>query len=161
MKKFIIQFVLLIAVTGLALFLFQTNAQIPKLPFLPERTVFKQLKINDANFKVEVVDTQAKRSKGLGGRESLASDGGMLFTFPKQDKHPFWMKGLSFSLDFIWIRGEEIVDLLYNVQPPAPGQTDETLPIYESIEEVDNVLEVNGGTVQRLNIKVGDKVEGI
>lgn len=161
MKKFIIQFVLLIAAIGIAIFIYKQNLIITNLPFLPERPVSGQLQINGANFKVEVADTQKKRSKGLGGRESLASDEGMLFVFPKPDKHPFWMKGLTFPLDFIWIKGDTVVDLLQNIPPPAPGQTDESLPIYSSKEDVDKVLEVNGGTTQRLNIKVGDRVEGI
>ncbi|EKD90066.1 MAG: hypothetical protein ACD_32C00048G0002 [uncultured bacterium] len=161
MKKFTIQFILLILVIAGAVFFFQQNLDLSNLPFVPKQSVFKELEINGNKLKVEVADTQDKRSKGLGGREKLASGEGMLFVFPKQDRYPFWMKGLSFPLDFIWIRGGEIVDLLHNVQPPAPGQTDASLPIYQSIEEVDKVLEVTGGTVERLNIKVGDKVEGI
>ncbi len=88
----------------------------------------------------------------------MASDEGMLFVFPKLDKYPFWMKGLTYPLDFIWIRGDKIVDLLPNIQPPAPGQTDTSLPIYQSKEDIDKVLEVAAGTVQRLNIKVGDTI---
>ena len=69
------------------------------------------------------------------------------------------MKGLSFPLDFIWIREDKVVDLLHRVQPPTPGQPDESLPIYQSEEEVDKVLEVPAGTIQGLNIKVGDTVK--
>lgn len=159
MKKFIIQFVLLIAVIGIATFLFKQKPDITNLPFLPERPAVKELQINDVKLKVELADSQAKRSKGLGGRESLASGEGMLFIFPKLDKYPFWMKGLSFPLDFVWIRGEKIVDLLQNIQPPTPRQTDESLTIYQSKEDVDKVLEVTGGTAQRLNIKVGDTIK--
>lgn len=159
MRKFIIQFVLLILALAVALFFYKQNPDLTKLPLLPERSVLKDLQINNAKLKVEVADTQAKRSKGLGGRPTLASGEGMLFVFQKKDKHPFWMKGLSFPLDFVWIREGKVVDLLYNVQPPAPGQTDETLSIYQSIEEVDKVLEVTAGTVQSLNIKVGDTVK--
>ena len=161
MKKFTIQFILLILVIAGALYIFQKNPDISNLPFVPKLPVYKELVIKDSKLKVEIADTQEKRSKGLGGREKLASDEGMLFIFPKRDRYPFWMKGLSFPLDFIWIREDNIVDLLHNVQPPAPGQTDQSLPIYESIEEVDKVLEVSAGTAQRLNIKVGDRVEGI
>lgn len=161
MKKFAIQFTLLILVIAGAVFFFRQSPDISNLPFAPKQPVFKELKINGNKLKVEIADTQDKRSKGLGGREKLASDEGMLFVFPKRDRYPFWMKGLSFPLDFIWIREGKIVDLLRNVQPPAPGQTDALLPIYQSIEEVDEVLEVNGGVTERLNIKVGDKLEGI
>lgn len=159
MKKFLIQAVLLLLLIGAALVFYKTSAQISSLPFLPQGPVFKQIRINDAILKVEVADTQEKRSKGLGGRQSLVSDEGMLFIFPKADKHPFWMKGLTYSLDFVWIRGETVVDLLPNIQPLSPGQTDESLPIYQSKEDADKVLEISVGTIQRLNIKVGNKIK--
>lgn len=159
MKKFIIQAVLLIIVIGLVLFFFRTNAQLPDLPFLPQTPVQKQLQINNATIQVEIADTQAKRNQGLGGRTSLGSDQGMLFVFDKVDKYPFWMKGMNFPIDFIWIRGNKVVDLLVNAQPPVSGQTDASLPIYQSSEAIDKVLELPAGTVGRFNIKVGDTVK--
>lgn len=159
MKKFTIQAIFLLLVIGAGLFLYSTNPSLSNLPFLPQTTVVKELQINEAKLKVEIADTKEKRSKGLGGRANLAEDEGMLFVFPKSDKYPFWMKGLSFPIDFVWIRGDKVVDILANVPSPSPGQSDESLPIYSSKEEVDKVLEVNSGAVQRLNIKVGDSVK--
>lgn len=160
MKKFIIQAVLLILVIGVALVLFNPTkpGQIPELPFLPQRPKFMNLQINDKTIKVEVADTAAKRKKGLGDRQSLAEQDGMLFIFDRADKHPFWMKGLSFPLDFVWIREEKIVDILENIPPPAAGQKDSELPIYSAKEPIDKVLELNAGTVQRLNIQIGDSI---
>ncbi len=140
---------------GLALY----TSKIPFVPFLPQPAATAIVVIGANKLNVEVADTQEKRNKGLSGRESLASDSGMLFTFPKQDKYPFWMKGLKFPLDFIWIKGEYVVDFLQNIQPPATNQSDQSLPIYASKEPIDKVLEVSAGTIERLNIKVGDKVQ--
>lgn len=159
MKKFIIQVILLIVVIGAGFFLFGTGGNIPNLPFLPQQTAATKLQINGVELNVELADTQAKRSKGLGGRQLLATDEGMLFVFDKPDKYPFWMKGLSFPLDFVWIRGDKVVDVLPSIQPPAPNQTDASLPIYQPKEDVDKVLEVSAGTIQRLNIKVGDIIK--
>lgn len=159
MKKFTIQAIFLLLVIGAGLFLYSTNPSLSNLPFLPQTTVVKELQINESKLKVEIADTKEKRSKGLGGRASLAEDEGMLFVFPKSDKYPFWMKGLSFPIDFVWIRGDKVVDILSDVPPPSPGQTDASLPIYSSKEEVEKVLEVTSGTVQRLNIKVGNSVK--
>lgn len=121
--------------------------------------MFKQLEVNGAKLKVEIADTQAKRSKGLGGRQNLAQDEGMLFIFPKSDKYPFWMKGLTYPLDFVWIKEDKVVDVLPNIPSPAVGQADASLPIYESRESVDKVLEAPAGTIQRLNVKVGDTIK--
>ncbi len=159
MRKFVIQTFLLVVVIGAALYMFKSNPSLTGLPFLPEKPVVSKLQINDVTLKVEVANTAEKRKQGLGGRQSIASDEGMLFVFPDLGKHPFWMKGLSFALDFIWIDGEKIVDLTSNVPPPTPGQADSALPIYQSKEDINRVLEVNGGTIQRLNIKIGDLIK--
>lgn len=157
MKKFLIQFVLLIVLIGFGLLVF-TN-RITNIPFVPQAAKFGEIMINEARFKVEIADTQAKRSKGLGGRASLAEDEGMLFVFQSEDRYPFWMKGVNFPLDFIWIKGGEVVDLLENIPPADPGQRDETLPIHAPKVAIDKILEVKAGTVERLKIKVGDSVK--
>ena len=62
-------------------------------------------------------------------------------------------------MDFVWIRENKVVDVLQNIPPPQPEQTDESLPIYSSNEPADKVLEVLAGTAKRLNIKAGDLVK--
>ncbi len=158
MKKFLIQTILLIIVIGAAIVFFQSGSSSLSIPFLPQQSVLRELTINEKKLQVEIADTQEKRSKGLGGRESLGEGKGMLFIFPKADKYPFWMKGLKFSLDFIYIREDKVIDFLPNIAPPSAGQTDESLPIYLPREEADKVLEVAAGTIEKLNIKVGDKI---
>lgn len=159
MKKFLLQAVLLIIVIGVALFFFKQSPELSNIPFVPQTTKSVQVEINNNILKAEVADTQAKRSKGLSGRQSLASDEGMLFVFDNSGKHPFWMKGLSFPLDFIWINNNQVVDLTADVPPPVLGQSDVSLPIFQSKEDANKVLEVNAGTIQKLNIKVGDSVQ--
>lgn len=158
MKKFLIQTILLILVIAAALFFFKEGSSLPTIPFLPQQPTLKELTINGQKLKVEIADTQEKRNKGLAEKDNLASDSGMLFVYSKADKYPFWMKGLRLPLDFIWIRGDTVVDLLPNVPPPSPGQKDQDLPIYLPREEVDQVLEVNSGVIEGLGIKIGDKI---
>lgn len=160
MKKFLIQAVLLVLVIGLGLAFFKYGQSANlDLPFLPQSPKKANLVINNALLKVELADTTAKRSKGLANRENLASDEGMLFVFEKADKYPFWMKGLKFALDFVWIKDDLVVDMLENVPSPVEGQSDNSLPIYSSKVEINKVLEVNAGTISRLNIKVGDTIK--
>lgn len=157
MKKFLIQFVLLIIVIFGALYIYK--AQSVNLPFIPQGPKLEQVIIGNVKINVEIAGTQEKRNKGLGGRESLASDSGMLFVFERVDKYPFWMKGLKFPLDFIWIRDNKIIDITENVSAPVSGQKDADLPIYTSKEPIDKVLEVNGGFVKLHNIKIGDEIK--
>lgn len=116
------------------------------------------LKVGAIVVNVELADTEAKRSKGLGGRNSLPQNSGMLFTFDHPDQYKFWMKDMKFPLDFIWINGDSVVDILPNIpNPPATVDTS-SLPIYEPVAPVDKVLEVNAGFAASHGIKIGDKV---
>lgn len=156
MKKFIFQIAILIIILFLALAL--ATGKISDVPFIPEPIRQGEIAINGNRLKVEIADTQSKRSKGLGGRESLATDSGMLFVFSQEDKYAFWMKGLKFPLDIVWIRQQKVVDIIRSAQPPRPDQKDEDLPIYLPNQPVDMVLEVNAGTVDSLDITIGDTI---
>lgn len=161
MKKFVIQSVLLLLVIGIALVFFGPNStqKTIDLPFLPPVAKYTEVLINGKTLKVELADTSSKRSKGLSGRTSLGELEGMLFVFPKADKHPFWMKGMKIPLDFVWIIQDRVVDILENVLPPSLGQADSSLKIYSASIEIDKVLELPAGTVKKLDIKVGDLVK--
>lgn len=163
MKNFTIQIAALLFITGVVLYLtFQPNPWVvnPSLSLnQSSQNNISRVKINDTTIKVEVVDTADKRNKGLSGRDSLASDSGMLFIYDKMGKYPFWMKGMKFPLDFIWISGLRIVDILTNIAPPSPNQPDQSLPIYQSITPIDKVLEVAGGFASSHNIHVDDTIE--
>jgi uncharacterized membrane protein (UPF0127 family) len=151
---------LLILVIGVSIIFFSpAGSRNIELPFLPVQQKFANLEIDGATIKVELADTPSKRSRGLGGRQSLGENEGMLFIFEKQDKHPFRMKGLSFPLDFVWFRDDQVLDILENIAPPASGQPDSSLPIYSSKEPVNKVLELNAGGIKRLNIKVGGTIK--
>ena len=165
MKKFIIQSILLIVVIFLGTFFYVKGSSVIPAPFLPSQNTLTNLKINDYKIQVEVADTQEKRSKGLGGRETLATDSGMLFVFEREDKYPFWMKGLKFPLDFVWIKDTKVVDITENVPviperayTVAPPNIDPNIPIYQSKEPIDKLLEVNAGFVAQHEIKIGDTV---
>lgn len=160
MKKFAAQSISLIILLLGTLYFFNPTGSFPKidLPFLPQRTTLSDLEINGNVIKVEIADTESKRNKGLSGRESMATDSGMLFVFPKLDKYVFWMKGMKIALDFIWIKDDIVVDLLSDIQPPRIGEKDENLPVYSSKMEFNKVLEVNAGVITKLNIKVGDSI---
>jgi uncharacterized membrane protein (UPF0127 family) len=106
--------------------------------------------------QIEIADTQAKRARGLGDRDNLAASSGMLFIFDSPTTAQFWMKGMRFPLDMIWISGDTIVGFEQNV--PAPTSPNQTLPIYSPTQKIDKVLEVNAGFVQSHGIAVGDKL---
>lgn len=158
MKKFVIQaIVLLLVIVGALVYSVNKTSFIPRQPSEPSKT--SDITIGNTAIKVEVADTPAVRAKGLGGRDKLAADFGMLFIFEKPGRYPFWMKGLNFPLDFIYIKDSKVVDMIKNVPNPPPGEKDQNLLIYMPNQEVDMVLEVNAGFIDAHNIKVGDQVK--
>lgn len=156
MKKFAIQAIALIVLIFGALYLSTTKTP---LPFTSSPPQVRQLQIKSLVITVEVADTAEKRRVGLGGKETLASDSGMLFIFDKPDKYPFWMKGVKFPLDFIYIRSNKVVDIIKNAQPVAAGTADKDIPIYLPNQPIDSMLEVNGGFADQNNIQIGDEIK--
>ena len=110
-------------------------------------------------FTAEVADTPALRSKGLGERDSLDEQTGMLFVFPEGHTSSFWMKGMRFPLDFVWI-GEDctVVDLTQNVQHSPPDTPTSQLDLFNSSTPAAYTFEINAGEVSRFGINVGDHV---
>lgn len=115
-----------------------------------------RVRVKNHVLSVDVAATPSDREKGLSGRASLAPDAGMLFVFDAPARHGFWMRGMNFPLDFIWIRDKTVFELTRNVPAPQPGESPGVLEPYYPI---DMVLEVNAGTIDRLGIKEGDKIE--
>ena len=57
----------------------------------------------DKNWTVEVAQTEQDRIAGLSGRQGLASNSGMWFIFPANSEDEFWMQGMQFDLDIVFI----------------------------------------------------------
>lgn len=108
--------------------------------------------------RVEIAKTAPEQSRGLGGRDFLAEDEGMLFVFNEPKKPVFWMKDMKMNLDIIWIRDYKVVEITENV-PAEPGQTDDKLRRYSPASEVDMVLEVNAGWAKRHQTPLGGPVD--
>lgn len=116
------------------------------------------VKIGNITVFVEIARTPEERSRGLSYQRNLSQNQGMLFIFPSKSYQTFWMKGMNFDLDFIWIADNKVVDITENILAPRENVPDEALPIYRSKIPVEAMLEVNSGFVKRHDIKVGDLV---
>ena len=107
---------------------------------------------------IEIADEDAKRSKGLGYRQSLATNSGMLFLHDESRQYTYWMKGMQFPIDIMWIQDDTILNITEKAMPPVEGQSDDTLVRYPSQVNVNRVLETNAGFVSEYNIQKGDKI---
>jgi uncharacterized membrane protein (UPF0127 family) len=154
----------LLPVAGIVIFIvligtFFKNGSLFKQNVTSSNTSPQTLGIGDKNIAVEIVNTESSRRKGLGRRESLKEDYGMLFVFDSKPVSPiFWMKDMLIPLDIIWITNGKIVQINKSVPAPGPDTPDSKLDKLTTIYPVDYVLEVNAGFSEKNNIAVGDTV---
>ena len=112
--------------------------------------------IGDGLFIVEVADTPESRRLGLSWRESLGPIEGMWFDLEETRSAAFWMYGMQFPLDIIWITEDLRVAGVSAHTPPAdPSAPTAELPRYPSPAPVRYVLEINAGYASALGIEVG------
>lgn len=110
--------------------------------------------IGDTVFTVKLANTPALRAQGLSGTIPLEDKQGMLFKFDIPGNYGFWMKDMSYPLDFIWIdENKRIVSITENIYPesyPAVFYPD-TAVLY--------ALEVPAGSAKRFSLQVGETVK--
>jgi len=116
------------------------------------RVIVEDQRGEKASFEVEIADTPAKRAFGLKYRRDLRSDQGMLFIFPEETVHTFWMKDTPLPLDMIFIgRDRRIVGIVRETQPFSTESRSVAAPsLY--------VLEVRGGVSRQKELGIGDTV---
>jgi uncharacterized protein len=102
---------------------------------------------------LEVAATDESRRRGLMYRSSLADGHGMLFVFPTEEQHAFWMKNTLIPLDMVFIDGKRQI---VGVHPEATPLSTASIAVGHPSRYV---LEVPGGYAARRGIAVGDRVE--
>ncbi len=105
----------------------------------------------EAVVEVELARTREEQARGLMFRERIGRDEGMLFVFPEEGEHAFWMKNTLIPLDMIFIDGLGTVS---GVVPRAEPRTETP----RSGGRCRYVLEVAGGWADEHGVKAGDKV---
>jgi uncharacterized protein len=122
-------------------------------PTLPQSDLVIVTEKGPQRFKVELADNDASRARGMMFRTSMAPDAGMLFDFKQEQMASFWMRNTLIPLDMLFIKADGTILNIHQRAIPR----DETG--INSAGPVRAVLELNGGTVFRLGIKPGDKVQ--
>src|ERR1700686_5416580 len=82
----------------------------------PENIKF--VKIAGQDVRVDLALTITEQEKGLGGRSGLKENEGMLFIFPEPGNYGFWMAGMNFPLDMIWL--DENMKVIYIKKDARP-----------------------------------------
>jgi uncharacterized membrane protein (UPF0127 family) len=104
-------------------------------------------------FDVELALDPESQERGLMFRKEVPPETGMLFVFPAESLHVFWMKNTLVPLDMLFLsRSRKIVAIIENAEPQTLSPRDPHLP-------AQYVLEIAGGTSFARGIKTGDAVE--
>jgi len=126
--------------------------------FVWEKNTTPRVTVGEHTFDIIVAKTEVERERGLGYRTSLPKNTGMLFLFDTPRVQTFWMKGMQFPIDIIFIRDTTIVTIYKNVPFFPPDTPNSALPLYRSKEPADIVLEINAGLTDTYGIQEGDGV---
>lgn len=109
--------------------------------------------------EVELAERLPSQQRGLGYRDGLAPGTGMLFVYDQPAEHSFWMKGMRFCLDIIWLSHDQIIGGTEDICPAPAGTPDSDIPRTVAPEPVPFVLEVPSGWMRANNVTAGDPVE--
>ena len=104
-------------------------------------------------FTVELATTPGQMEQGLMFRRSLPPDAGMLFDYRAPSMASMWMKNTLIPLDMLFIGADgTVLDIHERAVPLSLDPIGTDKPVL-------GVLELNGGTVSRLGIKRGDRID--
>jgi uncharacterized membrane protein (UPF0127 family) len=103
-------------------------------------------------FTVWIADTPARQEQGLMFVQDLPAGQGMLFPQKKLRQMSMWMKNTYIELDMVFIGENGAIDQIIEHAHPL------SLDTLSSVKKVASVLELKGGEVARLELKVGDRV---
>src|SRR6185436_6771568 len=118
----------------------------------PLRTA--QIRVGPHPLKVEIVETEPQREKGLMFREKLGRDEGMLFIYEEAAYHAMWMKNTLIPLSVAFVDGNGVILNIEEMQP-------QTLDSHLSAGPASYSIEANKGWFAQKGVKPGDKVTGL
>ncbi len=128
--------------------------------------------VKGENFFLEVAADDTVRVPGLGGRTHIDDDGGMIFVFPRPQILDFVMRDCLIPIDIIYTdpAGRVLTTYTMDIEPPrglGEGKAgdlsnlkyESRLKKYSSRYPAQFAVELKAGTIQRLGVKEGDKLE--
>lgn len=106
--------------------------------------------------QLELALDESSRMRGLMFRERLAPDHGMLFVFDDDREREFWMKNTLIPLDLLFFDAKgRLIATQLNAQPCRQPRC----LGYRSHQPARYVLELNAGSVQQLDLHLGEQLQ--
>lgn len=112
--------------------------------------------INGFVLNIDVALTDKEKQDGLSIKSSMKENEGMLFIFDKPNYQSFWMKGMKFPIDIIWLN--ENLSIVHIEKSLEPCETLITCPSFRPTSESLYVLETISGFSEKYGLKIGNKI---
>ena len=116
-------------------------------------------------FSLELALDPRTRHRGLSGRETIPRRGGMLFVLPRPQLFAMVMRDCPGPIDVAFLDAQGSVVRIHEMKaepPRRPGETpyeyESRLPVYGSRVPVQFAIEVGGGQLRDVGVKVGDRI---
>jgi uncharacterized membrane protein (UPF0127 family) len=104
-------------------------------------------------FRVEMAVRPEDQAIGMMFRTTMEPDEGMLFDWGVPRASAMWMRNTLIPLDMVFIAADGRIHHIHERAVP------QSLATIESRGPVRATLELQGGAAERLNLRVGDRVE--
>lgn len=104
-------------------------------------------------FRTEMAVTPETQMIGMMFRTSMQPDEAMLFDWGSPRESAMWMRNTLIPLDMVFVAQDGRIHRIHERATPH------SLATIESRGPVRATLELQGGTAERLNLRVGDRVE--
>jgi hypothetical protein len=112
------------------------------------------LALGSASLRAEIAATPEQRRRGLMGRRKLAPQDGMLFVWPKAERHCMWMLHTHLPLSVAFLAADGRVLNIERMQP-------ESTATYCASGAAQYALEVNAGWFAEHGIREGVRTAGL
>jgi len=124
------------------------------------------VEIEGRKFFLELAADNPTRTKGLGEREVIADDGGMLFVFPEPRRLNFVMRDCPIAIDVIFLDQLGNVTAVHHMPPEEPQRENESdydyemrLKRYPSRLAAQFAIELQGGKAGELGVEAGEAIK--
>lgn len=113
------------------------------------------LRMSGRTYALEVARTPSQQEKGLGGRPSMPNDQGMLFTYNMSGRYCYWMEGMQFPLDIMWLDSDKrIIKIEQDLSPASYPKS-----YCPAGSNASYVIELNAGQATATHMHMGQQLE--
>jgi uncharacterized membrane protein (UPF0127 family) len=119
----------------------------------------QRVEIAGRTFTLELALNEVARYRGLSGRANIPERGGMLFVFRSARELNFVMRDCLVPIDIIFLGPDGHITAMHAMAVEPPGTPEHALKRYSSNGPAQFAIELRGGTLPALGLKIGDRIE--